>query len=63
MDELTTSIVGIDFPNDDKSKSNRRMECSDYRPFTSQVQGEGEGALIAGWPAWRVADDDLPMMR
>jgi hypothetical protein len=27
MDELTTSIVGIDFPNDDKSKSNRRMEC------------------------------------
>jgi hypothetical protein len=27
MDELTTSIVGIDFPNDDKSKSNRLMEC------------------------------------
>ncbi len=27
MDELTTSIVGIDFPNEDKSKSNRRMEC------------------------------------
>jgi len=27
MDELTTSIVGIDFPNDDASKSNRRMEC------------------------------------
>jgi hypothetical protein len=26
MDELTTSIVGIDFPNPDKSKSNRRME-------------------------------------
>ncbi len=26
MDELTTSIVGIDFPNEDKSKSNRRME-------------------------------------
>ena len=69
MDELTTSIVGIDFPNDDKSKSNRRMECSEYRPFTSQVQGEGEGegegegALIAGCPAWRVAEYDLPMMR
>ncbi|MEG8024102.1 HIRAN domain-containing protein [Sphingomonas aurantiaca] len=27
MDELTTSIVGIDFPNEDASKSNRRMEC------------------------------------
>ena len=27
MDELTTSIVGIDFPNEDKTKSNRRMEC------------------------------------
>jgi hypothetical protein len=27
MDELTTSVVGIDFPNEDKSKSNRRMEC------------------------------------
>jgi len=27
MDELTTSIVGIDFSNEDKSKSNRRMEC------------------------------------
>ena len=27
MDELTTSIVGIDFPNEDKGKSNRRMEC------------------------------------
>ena len=26
MDELTTSIVGIDFPNTDKSRSNRRME-------------------------------------
>jgi hypothetical protein len=26
MDELTTSIVGMDFPNADKSKSNRRME-------------------------------------
>jgi len=27
MNDLTTSIVGIDFPNEDKSKSNRRMEC------------------------------------
>ena len=27
MDELTTFVVGIDFPNEDKSKSNRRMEC------------------------------------
>lgn len=27
MDELTTFIAGIDFPNEDKSKSNRRMEC------------------------------------
>ncbi|WP_165911546.1 hypothetical protein [Sphingomonas sp. PP-CC-3A-396] len=27
MAELTTSIVGIDFPNEDASKSNRRMEC------------------------------------
>jgi hypothetical protein len=27
MDELTTSIVGVDFPNEDRSKSNRRMEC------------------------------------
>ena len=27
MDELTTSLVGIDFPNEDASKSNRRMEC------------------------------------
>ena len=27
MDELTTSIVGIDFPNEEVSKSNRRMEC------------------------------------
>jgi hypothetical protein len=26
MDELTTSIVGIDFPNEDRSNSNRRME-------------------------------------
>ncbi len=26
MDELTTSIVVIDFPNEDASKSNRRME-------------------------------------
>lgn len=26
MDELTTSIVGIDFPNEDKIKSSRRME-------------------------------------
>ena len=25
-DELTLTIVGIDFPNEDKSKSNRRME-------------------------------------
>jgi hypothetical protein len=27
MDELTTSIVGIDFPNKDKSKNNGRTEC------------------------------------
>jgi len=27
MDELTTSIVGIGFPNEDKSKSNRRIGC------------------------------------
>jgi len=27
MDESTTSIAGIDPPNEDKSKSNRRMEC------------------------------------
>jgi hypothetical protein len=27
LDELPISIVGIDFPNPDKSKSNRRMEC------------------------------------
>ena len=27
MNDLTTSIVCIDFPNEDKSKSNRRMEC------------------------------------
>ena len=26
MDELTLAVVGIDFPNTDKSKSNRRME-------------------------------------
>ncbi|MEG3085193.1 HIRAN domain-containing protein [Sphingomonas sp. PB2P12] len=26
MDELTLSVVGIDFPNADRSKSNRRME-------------------------------------
>jgi len=26
MDEFTTSIVGIDFPNADKTRSNRRME-------------------------------------
>ena len=26
MDELTLSVVGIDFPNTDRSKSNRRME-------------------------------------
>ncbi|MEG3169398.1 HIRAN domain-containing protein [Sphingomonas sp. LB3N6] len=26
MDELTLSVVGIDFPNPDRSKSNRRME-------------------------------------
>jgi hypothetical protein len=26
MDELTIMIVGIDFPNADKSRSNRRME-------------------------------------
>ena len=26
MDELTLAVVGIDFPNADKSKSNRRME-------------------------------------
>ena len=25
-DELTLTVVGIDFPNEDKSKSNRRME-------------------------------------
>ncbi len=27
MDELTTSIVVIDFSNEDASKSNMRMEC------------------------------------
>jgi len=27
MNDLTTSIVGIDFPNEDKSKSNLRMKC------------------------------------
>ena len=27
MDELTLAVVGIDFPNADKSKSNRRMEA------------------------------------
>lgn len=26
MEELTLAIVGIDYPNDDKAKSNRRME-------------------------------------
>ena len=26
MDELTCNVVGIDFPNADRSKSNRRME-------------------------------------
>ncbi len=37
MDELTTSIVGIDFPNADKSRSNRRMEilmCAPGDPVT-----------------------------
>ncbi len=35
MDELTLSIVGIDFPNADRSKSNRRMEvmlCTPSEP-------------------------------
>jgi len=32
MDELTTSIVGIDFPNPDKSRSNRRMEIMMCHP-------------------------------
>lgn len=27
MNDLTTSIVGIDFLNEDKCKSNRRMKC------------------------------------
>jgi hypothetical protein len=27
MNDLTTSIVGIYFPDEDESKSNRRMEC------------------------------------
>ncbi|MDD1453111.1 HIRAN domain-containing protein [Sphingomonas sp. H160509] len=32
MSELTTSIVGLDFPNEDKSKSSRVMECMLCRP-------------------------------
>lgn len=32
MDELTLAVVGIDFANDDKSKSNRRFELMACRP-------------------------------
>ena len=32
MDELTLAVVGIDFANDDKSKSNRRFELMACNP-------------------------------
>lgn len=32
MDELTLNVVGIDFPNADKSRSNRRMELLLCKP-------------------------------
>jgi len=32
MDELTTSIVDIDVPNEDKSKSNRHTSTTARRP-------------------------------
>ena len=54
MDELTTSIVGIDFPNDDKSKSNRRMEimlCAPGDPVELRPEptNEHDANAIAVW--------------
>ncbi len=54
MDELTTSIVGIDFPNDDKSRSNRRMEimlCAPGDPVELRPEptNEFDSNAIAVW--------------
>ncbi|MEG3164441.1 HIRAN domain-containing protein [Sphingomonas sp. PB2P19] len=54
MDELTTSIVGIDFPNPDKSKSNRRMEimlCAAGDPVELRPEptNEFDSNAIAVW--------------
>ena len=54
MDELTTSIVGIDFPNEDKSKSNRRMECmlcapGDLVELRSEPKNPYDENAIAIW--------------
>lgn len=48
MDELTLSIVGIDFPNPDKSGSSRRMEIMMCHPGDSvELRPESKNAFDA----------------
>ncbi|MEG3165520.1 HIRAN domain-containing protein [Sphingomonas sp. PB2P19] len=54
MDELTTSIVGIDFPHPDKSQSNRRMEimlCAPGDPveLRPETKNEHDSNAISVW--------------
>lgn len=49
MDELTLAIVGIDFPNPDKSGSSRRMEIMMCHPGDSvELRPEPKNAFDAG---------------
>lgn len=45
MDELTLAVVGIDYPNADKSKSSRRMElmiCAPGEPVALRLEPRNE---------------------
>ncbi|WP_267381102.1 MULTISPECIES: HIRAN domain-containing protein [unclassified Sphingomonas] len=59
MQELTLTVVGIDFANDDKSKSNRRMElllCPPGEPVRLQLEPKNphDPNAISVWSARNV---------
>ena len=46
--ELSLAVVGIDFPNPDKSRSNRRFEIALCRPGDPVELGPADCARLSG---------------
>lgn len=68
MRELTLTIVGIDFPNDDRSKSNRRMElllCPPGEPVDLRLEPRNphDPNAVGVWSARGIQLGYLPAER